>query len=237
MVNPKRRHYIYYRCNKRIDTKCPEKTIELKELTKQADIIIRGLTVSDQFRDWAIKHLHQVRKEEAKSHEQIVAQKQKRVMEITKQIDALLLRYTSPANSSGELISDAEYKNAKNVMLNEKATLENDLEAQSVALEKWLELSERTFNFARYAAIWFFKGDMETRRAIFACLGSNFLVKHKKLNIQLRKPFKILFDNLADIEREMLLVRTSENAANKGQIVTFVPTNLLGRRVRDSNSR
>ena len=46
-----------------------------------------------------------------------------------------------------------------------------------------------------------------------------------------------LFDNLADIERELLQVRTSENAANKGQIVTFVPTNLLGRRVRDSNSR
>ncbi len=104
------------------------------------------------------------------------------------------------------------------------------MEAQSVAFERWLELSERTFNFARYAAIWFFKGDMETRRAVFAYLGSNFLLNDKKLNIQLRKPFKLLFDNLADIEREFLQVRTSENAANKGQIVTFVPQNLLGRR-------
>lgn len=74
------------------------------------------------------------------------------------------------------------------------------------------------------------KGDMETRRAIFTCLGSNFLIKQKKLNIQLRKPFKILFDNLAGIERELLQVRTAENAANKGQIVTSVPQNLLGRR-------
>jgi site-specific DNA recombinase len=223
-------HYVYYRCTKRIDTKCPEKTIELKELTKQVDVIVKGLTISDEFRSWAIKYLHEVRKQEAKSQEQIVAAKQKRVMEITKQVDALLLRYTSPANVSGELISDTEYRNAKNTLLEEKYTLENDLAAQSVALEKWLELSERTFNFTRYAGVWFLKGDMETRRAIFASLGSNLSVKDKKVSIHLRKPFKLLFDNLADIEKEMLLVRTSENETNKGQIVTFVPACPLGRR-------
>ena len=104
------------------------------------------------------------------------------------------------------------------------------MQAQSVAVEKWLELSERTFNFARYATIWFFKGDLEVKRAVFACLGSNFLLKDRKVAITLRKPFQLLFDNLEEIEKEMLLVRTPENASTKGQTVTFVPENLTGRR-------
>src|SRR3989344_1964666 len=112
-------HYVYYSCTKHIDPKCPEKTVELKELTRQADLIIRGITISDGFKNWAIKYLHEVRKEEAKTQESVVASKQKRVLEITKQIDALLLRYTSPANAAGDLIGDAEFKQMKNTMLNE----------------------------------------------------------------------------------------------------------------------
>jgi site-specific DNA recombinase len=223
-------HYVYYRCTKRIDTKCPEKTVELKELTKQADLVIRGLTISDAFKNWAVKYLHEVRKEEAKSNESILASKQRRVVEITKQVDGLLLRYTSPSNVAGELISDEEYKTAKNSLMREKAALEVDLEEHSVAMEKWLELSERTFNFARYASVWFFKGDLETKRAIFACLGSNFLLKDRKLNIRLRKPFELLFENLDEIEKEILQVRTPEKGSMKGQVVSFVPDNLLGRR-------
>lgn len=226
-------HYIYYRCTKRIDPKCPEKTVELKELTKQADVIIRGLTISDAFKDWAIKYLHEVRKTEAKSHEQVIAQKQKRVLEITKAVDALLLRYTSPANAAGELISDVEYKSAKTSLLDEKTSLEADLKAQGEKIKKWLELSERTFNFARYASIWFFKGDLETKRAIFACLGSNFLLKDKKLALTLRKPFQILFENLEEIEKEMVQVRTSDSGSIKGETITFLTQNLLGRGVWD----
>lgn len=230
-------HYVYYRCTKRVDPRCPEKTVELKELTKQADIIIRGITISDKFRDWAIKYLHEIRKDEARSHEQVISNKQKRVLEITKQLDALLLRYTSPANLTGDLISDDEYKSAKRVLVDEKASLEGDLQAKSAELAQWLELSERTFNFARYASVWFFKGDLETRRAIFACLGSNFSLKDRKLNIHLRKPFKLLFEHLDEIEREIMEVRTPENDSKKGQVVTFVPSSLIGRRVRDSNPR
>ena len=235
--NGNTQQYIYYHCTKRIDTKCPEKTVELSELTKQADLVIRGLTISDAFRDWAIKYLYEVRKDEAKTHEQVVANKQKRVLDITKQMDALLLRYTSPANTAGDLISDVEYKDARNRFLNEKSALETDLQTQSQQIEKWIELSERTFNFARYASVWFFKGDLETKRAVFACLGSDFLLKDRKLAITLRKPFKLLFDNLAEIEKEMVLVRTSENGSTKGQTVSFAQTNLIGRRVRDSNPR
>ena len=223
-------HYVYYRCTKRIDEKCPEKAVELKVLAGQADTLIQGLTISDRFRDWAIKYLHEVRKNEAQTHEQVIDNKQKRVLEITKQLDNLLLRLTSPENAENALISNDEYKGIKSSLLKERHAMETDLEAQGKAVERWLELSERTFNFARYAGVWFSKGDLETKRAIFACLGSDFILKDQKLNIQLRKPFKFVFDNLETVEKELVQVRTSKDDDIKGQFIYLDPNCLTMRR-------
>lgn len=228
--------YVYYRCTKRIDKKCPEKTVEINELTSQIDMVISGLTISDKFRDWAIKYLHEVRKNEATTNEQAFANKQKRLLQITKQIDALLLKYTASENADGQLISDSEYKALKHALTKEKTALESDVQVQGKEMEKWVELSERTFNFARYASLWFKNGDMETKRAIFSCLGSNLLLKERTMSIDLHKPFKLIFDNLDKVEREVLKVRTSENEAYKGQKVFFDPKLLTLRRRRDSNS-
>jgi len=216
-------YYVYYRCTKRIDEKCPEKTVELKELASQIDFVIQGLTISDRFRDWAVKYLHEVRQNEARSYEQSFAEKQKRVLNITKQMDSLLLKYSSAENVDGSLISDSDYKNLKTALMSEKRTLEGDIDNHSREMEQWLELSERTFNFARYARTWFANGNLETKRAIFACLGSNLILKGQNINVELRKPFKFIFDNLKDAEKELVQVRTSENPLYKGQKVSFVP--------------
>lgn len=230
-------YYVYYRCTKRIDEKCPEKTIELKELTRQIDTVIHGLTISDRFRDWAIKYLHEVRQSEARSQEQALSEKQKRVLTITKQIDSLLLKYTSPENTDGSLIGDNDYKTLKNALMHEKHVLEGDIENHSKDMEQWVELSERTYNFARYAGLWFTNGDIETKRAIFACLGSNLILKDQNITVELRKPFQFIFENLPEAERELVQVRTSENPLFKGQNVSFVPELIKMRRERDSNSR
>ncbi len=230
-------HYVYYRCTKRIDEKCPEKAVELKVLSGQIDSIIKGLTISDKFRDWAIKYLHEVRQNEARGNEQSLSNKQKRLLEIVKQLDSLLIRFTSPANINGELFSDTEYKETKSSLIKEKNALENDLQAQGKAIERWVELSEKTFNFARYASIWFEKGDLEVKRAIFACIGSDFIIKSQNLNVQLRKPFNFIFENIKEAEQELVSVRTSKNGLHKGQNVFFDPQFASMRRERDSNSR
>lgn len=218
--------YIYYHCTKRIDEDCIEKAIELKELTKQINLLIGGLTISDKFVHWAIRYLHEIRQSEAQSHEEILANKQKRLNDVAKQMDNLLLKYTSPENSTGELISDIEYKTLKLGFVKEKNSLEGDLQTQIKEMDRWIELSERTFNFARYSSLWFANGDLETKRAIFACLGSDLIVKDQKLNVQLHKPFQFIFDNLTTIEKELVMVRTSENESFQGQRV-FLDSNCL----------
>jgi site-specific DNA recombinase len=234
--NGNEHYYVYYRCTKRIDEKCPEKTVELDELSKQIDLVVQGLTISDKFRDWAVKYLHEIRQNEARSNEQLLIEKQKRVVNIVRQLDSLLLKYSSAENLDGSLISDSDYKTLKTSLQYEKRTLESDIEAHSSEMDQWMELSERTFNFARYARIWFENGNLETKRSIFACLGSNLILKDRKITVELKKPFKFIFENLPEAERELIAVRTSKKPLHDGQIVSFTDQFPKVRRVRDSNS-
>jgi hypothetical protein len=88
------------------------------------------------------------------------------------------------------------------------STSEGDLKAQGKALEDWLKLSERTFNFARYARIWFKQGDKDTKRAIFACLGSHPYLGGQNVSIEWCKSFSLIFEKLPQAEKELPMVRT-----------------------------
>jgi DNA invertase Pin-like site-specific DNA recombinase/predicted metal-binding protein len=208
-------HYVYYRCTKRKDPHCPEKTIELKEFNRQVDEVIAGINISEKFKGWAIKYLHEIRKDEAASQDVVLANKQKQLRAVVSQLESLLLRYTAPENANGTFISSEEYQSAKSGLVRQKAELENDLAAHGKKIEEWVELSERTFNFVRYARVWFAKGDLEARRAIFACLGSHLVLSGQKVAINLHPVFQTIVDNLPQAEKELGEVRTSLSGENK----------------------
>ena len=215
-------HYIYYRCTRRVDENCTEKAIEIKNFTKQVDDIISKLTISEEFKNWAIKNLHEIRKDEARASEQIVISQHKRYETIQKQIDNLLLKYSSPDNSDNQLITNEEYAKMRSTLLKEKNELEALLNATGQKIEEWLELSEKTFNFACYARDWFAKGDLNTKRAIFACLGSDLILKGKKVSIQLKKPFDIIFEGLPKAYEELIRFEPLQIELNRANFIDSI---------------
>lgn len=228
-------HYVYYHCTKQKDKNCPEKMVELKDLNAKIDMLIKNLTISDKFKDWAIKYLHEIRQNEAQSNETVLENKQKILLQTTRQLDNLLLKYTSPENENGKLITDQEYQTLKTRLVKEKVALESELKTQGKTIEEWVELSERTFNFAHYAQMWFAKGDMDTKRAVFAALGSHLIIEDQKLNVELHPYFKIIFENLEDAEKELMKIRTSETLYNSRQIAQIWAKCPTMRRAQDSN--
>ncbi len=214
-------HYIYYHCTKKINPDCFEKSIELKVLEKQIDTILADLNISPKFQEWAIKYLHEIRTEEAQSQEVSFVAKQQRLEVIIKQLDNLVLLYTSPENVDGQLLSANELKNTKRALLKEKAMLEDELNNQGKQIEEWIELTEKTFNFARYARAWFANGDMDTKRAIFACLGSDFLLKDQKMALTLHKPFQALFEKRKAAEQELEGLEPANFGSIKGKSAVF----------------
>ncbi len=218
--------HIYVRCskrfNKKIGMRCPEKYIELKDFEKQVDQAISQITIPEKLKNWAIKYLNEVRTNEARSHEDIIETKHKRHESVVKQIDNLLLKYTSPENSEGQMMTNAEYLNLRTDLLKEKNKLETELNSVGQTIEEWLELSERTFNFVRYAKTWFEQGDLNTKRAIFSCLGSHLSVKDKKVVIPLKKPFQILFDGLSKAQTELSRLEPIKIAQNRAEFAKSV---------------
>jgi site-specific DNA recombinase len=204
-------HFVYYHCTKKSLPKCMEKSIEVKKLHQQIDSMLAGLTISDRFQAWAVQHLHEIRTTEARTREESLAAKQRMFAKVTQDIDNLVTRFTASSNAKEEILTTEEYQKLKGRLLKEKSILEEDLKQHGVELEDWVELSERTFDFARYARIWFERGDLDAKRAIFACLGSNPLIKDQRLMLNLQKPLQLIFENKDLCEKEFDRLEPAES--------------------------
>ena len=136
-------------------------------------------------------------------------------MAVNRQLDSLVLKYTAPENETGELISADEFKKFKGNLVKQKIELDQWIANQATEKDRWLELTERTFNFAKYARYHFANGDREMRRSVFAALGSYLYLADQKINIELHYPFKMIMQKKEEIENELLQVRTLQNTDTK----------------------
>ena len=227
--------YVYYHCTKKKDKNCTEKCIEVKELESQIDKILSTLTISEGFKNWAIKYLHEIRTNEADNQEKIISTKHKELDSTIKQVDSLLLKYTSPENINGSLISNEEYQVLKSQLLKKKSILEDELKIKGKEVNEWVELTEKTFDFATYARIWFEKGDLQTKKNILSCLGQNLTIKDQKISLDIYPYLQSIIKNKDEVEAEIKKVRTSKNVESKRKnrdLVSALPA-LQGR--KDSN--
>ena len=229
-------HYIYYNCTKKkVDVKCPEKVIELKKLNLEIKGKLSELTISEKFKNWAIKHLHELRKTEADSDTVVLKGKHKELEEVTKNLQSLTLNFTSPKNQERTLISDEEYQNLKMGMVKRKLILEDELKVTNKQVLEWVELTEKTFDFACYAHIWFEKGDDKTKRAILSCLGSNLTIKGKKLFVNYHSFIKTMIKSREAVIKEIDSARTSKPSSHIRQNPTNCEVSSLVLRDQGSN--
>ena len=189
---PKTKHlanYTYYHCTKKKqDIKCHQKPIREDDLENQIDTILTKIQISKEFKDWALKYLHEIHEQETDDRTTIYKNLQEAYNATQDKLDSLLeLRIRG-------LISDNEYTQKKEALLKEQASLKEKLEDTENRASNWLELSEKTFNLACYARYWFKNGTLEEKKTILQTIGSDFLLKDGKLTIQLQKPFFIIKD-------------------------------------------
>ncbi len=208
-------YYTYYHCtHKKVNFKCDESAVEVKDLEIMFAEKLSELKISDDFKDWAIKHLHEIRTTEADSNKISMNTASKELQRVSDQIRELTLNYTSVENSDRLIMTQAEYLDFKNDLLKKKESAESRVSSTSKELESWMELSEKTFNLAYYASVWFENGTDEERKAIMSCLGSNLTIKDKKVQVYLHPFLETFIQNKNAITTEMAKVRTSENSMN-----------------------
>jgi site-specific DNA recombinase len=187
---PKTKHlanYTYYHCTKKKQgVKCYQKPIREDELENQIDALLAKIQISEAFKDWALKYLHEVHEQEIDDRTVIYKSLQEAYNATQGKLDSLLdLRIRG-------LISDDEYKEKKESLLKEQADLKTKLGDTENRASSWLELSEKTFNFACYARHWFKNGSLDKKKSILQTIGSDFVLKDGEITIQLQKPYFII---------------------------------------------
>lgn len=186
-TNSKVRHYIYYRCTKKNPKiKCSQSYVQSVDLEKQIDKFLESISIPKDFLDWALKYLKEAHNEEADNQIQIKQSLQKADTNIQKQLNTLIdMRIR-------ELIDDSEYLERKEKLLIEQGKIKEKLEDADEASKNWLELTEKTFEFSHHARYWFNHGSLEDKKLILQTIGSNFVLKDKKLHIEPVKLFSIV---------------------------------------------
>src|ERR1039458_6531182 len=189
MENPKFLHYTYYHCSKSGRPLCSQKYISGLEMEKQISEHLARISISKEFKDWAIKYLHELHEKERELRNDIIQAQQKAYQECLGQIDGLVNLKTSSGNKDGSLLSDMEYAQRRGRLMKEKAALEELLNNAGHRVEQQLKLSEQTFEFACTAQERFAKGDPKTKKEILTTIGSNLILMDKKLLIEARKMY------------------------------------------------
>lgn len=192
MNNPTRLHYTYYHCTKRKKGKCSQKSIGLMKIEEQLDSLLERINISEEFKKWAIKYLNEVTDLETKDRNTVIESQQAAYDGCVKRIDNLVRLKISPQNTNGELLSDSEFKQQKEILLKEKESLLQKLQHTDNRIDDWLELTEKTFNFACYARQWFSEGNRETKQQILIGIGSNLTLKDGVVDIDLQKPLRFI---------------------------------------------
>lgn len=109
------------------------------------------------------------------------------------------------------------------------------LDVKTLSADKWLELTEKTFDFASNAKERFEKGDAKTRRDIFTSLGNGFYLKDKQLIIEPCEWLVPIQEKYPELERAFKEVRTKKFGSLKEKIAALSAIQSSWLRRLDSN--
>jgi hypothetical protein len=87
MAKPHFLHYTYYHCTKGKNRSCTQRCVSGEQLEKQIDHFLSRIQISERFKDWAIKHLHELHEKETAFRDEVIQTRQKAYQECVRRID------------------------------------------------------------------------------------------------------------------------------------------------------
>jgi len=189
--------YTYYHCAK---PACSEKSVTDTELERQIDEWLTRIEIPEIFKTWALKFLHELHADQQSFQADVRKSRQSAYEDCARRVDNLVKLKTCVENSDGALLSNEEYARQRSELLKEKIALENAAREEGQGPDHWLASAQATFEFAATVRKRFKEGDAMAKKQILATVGSNLTLRDKKLNIEARKPFRLLEDSAGGVE-------------------------------------
>ncbi len=223
------REYTYYHCTHK--KPCSQRSLTQAQITEQIDNILASLTIEPEFRDWALDVLRASHDQETEQREVVQQTQSSAVLKKQHELDVLTgLRLR-------ELIDDKEYVEQRERLAGELERLKEALHDTERRADKWLELTERVFDFATNARYIFNNGTDTERRDVFTALGGSLTLRDQRVHIELYPWFVPIKEKYPAIARSLRKVRTNQNASSKEKTDALTSASSQWLRGRDSNPR
>jgi len=177
--------FTYYHCTRKKTTvDCSQKKVVSDEyLELQIVDFLDQYAIMPEFRDWAVEAIKESNDEEIADRTTIYETQQKALNEAQRQLDNVTkMRYR-------DLIDDEQFLKEKGTLQSQIVDLRQKIDQTESRADRWLDLTERTFNFATYAKDAFEAGTPQDKKEILVALCSNPVIKDKRLIIQAEKWF------------------------------------------------
>lgn len=176
--------FIYYRCTKKWrQNKCTQPYIRAEALEVQVIEYLNSIQLSDKFIAWAIKWLKVMHGKQGEIREARYKTAEQAYQESVKKIERCV-----ELTISGMLTTE-EGMARKQELEVEKQRLSDELGKLDSHVNDWSNLAINTFDFVKNIKEKFSNGSIEQRKTILRVIGSNLLLKDKKLDIEIRMPF------------------------------------------------
>lgn len=228
MREPLIRHYTYYHCTKSKDPRCSERSIELKALEAQVDRYLARIQISEEFSQWAIKHLPEIMRQERTDSGDALASVHRAYRDCGKRLQNLIKLKTSPLNADGSQLTDEEYAVQRVPLVQEQQRLAQLLDDVGDPEE-----TRHVFQFASTARERFTKGTPDEKKQIVDAIGSNLTLTGKTLTFEARKHFQVLEDAVQNMRDIRGTFEPRRNGGTKDQSDHFQVESLSWRGKRD----
>ncbi|HEX4774935.1 MAG TPA: recombinase family protein [Candidatus Saccharimonadales bacterium] len=218
-----------YCTRRRTDVQCSQsRTIKPQELTKRIRKELDKYTILPEFFDWACKYLSEFHEEEIDRQEKIYVAQTKTILAVESELRELgRMRYKGQ-------VDDEFYESEKLTLENKLTLLRGDFNTQEEHNKELRKLTDRYFNFARYAREDFESDEDEKRKEVLGMVGQNLTYKDGLLEFEPIKYLTPLVENYPALEKQYLSVQTQPQQMKKEAVASIISHWYPG---QDSNLR
>ena len=221
--------YIYYHCTKRINPSCSQRSITVVELERQVKEILERIEIPEDFVKWAMDALREENEKESLGRQQIFRNQRRDYDSCVAKIDGLI-----DMRAAAEISQDQFAKKQKQ-LLDEKRRLQSLIKEADNRINEWVKRADEMYNFAHCAKSKFENGSMEVKKGILASLGSNLLLRDKKLEITVLKPLRVVEEMAIEVSHINKRLEPLKIGSNNKTPVELYDESLILLRGWDSN--
>ena len=179
--------HVYYRCTKRL-TNCNQKYVREEVLAAQIGEFIQKVSLCDNWTKRIIEELERDRNTSLLSSQSQQQNLESKVKEIDDKVSKLIDIYLEGT------ITLEEYQRKKEDFINEKKKIQESARDFADGSNSWFEPARdfvTLLNRAEYAVK---EENLESQKEFLKKIGSNFILKERRLNFSTEASFRLLFE-------------------------------------------